>query len=327
MGPAALREVLKSLPVSQDPRLLVSGATFDDAGVYKLREDLALVQTVDFFTPIVDDPYTFGEIAAANAFSDIYAMGAVPLTALNITCFPVQGMDLDILSQILAGGAAKVKEAGALLVGGHTVEDPEPKYGLAVTGVVHPARILTNAGACPGDVLVLTKPLGTGVIATAVKAELASPEVQAAAILTMRTLNREASQVAVAVGVHAVTDITGFGFLGHAAEMAEAGQVSLEVQAGQFPFLPGAEELANMGLVPAGAYRNREYLGDKISFDSEVPDAHRDLLFDPQTSGGLLIAVAPEKMEELEAGLKAKGTVAAVVGRVEAGAPRIAVHK
>lgn len=327
MGPAALREVLKSLPVSQDPRLLVSGATFDDAGVYKLREDLALVQTVDFFTPIVDDPYTFGEIAAANALSDIYAMGAVPLTALNITCFPVQGMDLDILGQILAGGAAKVKEAGALLVGGHTVEDPEPKYGLAVTGVVHPARILTNAGAHPGDLLVLTKPLGTGVIATAVKAELAGPEVEAAAIAAMRTLNREASQVAVAAGVHAVTDITGFGFLGHAAEMAEASQVSLEVEAGRFPFLPGAEELANMGLVPAGAYRNREYLGDKISFDSEVADAHRDLLFDPQTSGGLLIAVAREKVEELETGLKAKGTAAAVVGRVEAGAPRITVHK
>lgn len=306
----------------------MSGATFDDAGVYKLNEDLALVQTVDFFTPIVDDPYTFGEIAAANALSDVYAMGAVPLTALNITCFPVQTMDLGILTQILAGGAAKVQEAGALLVGGHTVEDPEPKYGLAVTGIVHPAKLLTNAGACPGDLLVLTKPLGTGVVATAVKAEMAGPEAQAAAIAAMRALNREASQAALAVGAHAVTDITGFGFLGHAAEMAEASQVSLEVQAGRFPFLPGAEELAHMGLVPAGAYRNREYLGDKVVFDEQVPERHRDLLFDPQTSGGLLISVPEEKAEELLARLEEGGVVgAAVVGRVKAGAPKITVYK
>ena len=296
--------------------MLVGLHTADDAAVYQITEELALIQTVDFITPVVDDPYIFGQIAAANALSDVYAMGGQPILALNIVCFP-NCLPVDTLGQILKGGAGKVKEAGAIIAGGHTVQDDEPKYGLSVTGLAHPREIITNASARPGDLLVLTKSLGTGIINTAGKAELASREAFQAAVERMVALNDGASLAMKEAGAHACTDITGFGLLGHAAEMARASKMSIILRWAKIPLLPQVAELASMGLVPAGAYRNRDFLNAEVSFDQEIPPEHRAILFDPQTSGGLLIAIAEEKADSLLKSLMEKGvSEARPIGRV-----------
>ena len=315
-----MAQVLRHLTTTQqDPRLLVGLDTTDDAAVYRLTATEALIQTVDFFTPVVDDPYQFGQIAAANALSDVYAMGGRPLVALNIACFPTC-LPVETLAQILQGGADKVREAGALVAGGHTVEDDVPKYGLSVTGVVHPQEVLTNAGAQVGDVLVLTKPLGTGIILTAAKAGLVPGELLAAAVASMVTLNRGAALAMGQVGVNGCTDVTGFGFLGHLAELASASKVAVEVFAQAVPVLPQVVELASMGILPGGAHRNRDYLEAVVTFDPDVDQAWQDVFFDPQTSGGLLISVRPDKAQQLLVALEQQGVVGArVVGRVVAG--------
>jgi len=274
-----------------------------------------LIQTLDFFTPIVDDPYLFGQIAAANSLSDVYAMGGKPLTAMNIVTFPVCRLDAEVLLAILSGGQQKIAEAGAVMVGGHTIDDDEPKYGLSVTGTVHPSRILTNAGAQVGDALILTKAIGTGVLYTALRAELFADGVTAAA-QSMAQLNRYAAEVMEKYTVHSCTDITGFGLLGHAYEMSSASGVELQIDSGAIPLLPDAAAAATMGLVPAGAYANREYL-KLIFFDSGVPVNIQDLLFDPQTSGGLLISLPSEQAESIVQEMKSAGVAAATcIGRV-----------
>ena len=316
MGPAALSQVLRQLPKSEDPNLLVGLDTSDDAAVYKMSEEMALIQTIDFFTPVVDDPYLFGQVSAANALSDIYAMGGSPLLALNIVCFP-DCLPREVLLQILLGGADKVREAGAVIAGGHTVSDDEPKYGLAVTGLVHPKEVITNAGARPGDLLVLTKPLGTGIISTALKADMIMEEVYGKFVASMVALNREPSLVMKEAGAHACTDVTGFGLLGHAAEMAQASGVSLILHQGEIPLLPQVGDLAAMGIIPAGAYNNRDYLEDKVVFDPGITQAEQAILFDPQTSGGLFIAVRAEKAGMLVNRLSRHGAgEARVVGQV-----------
>lgn len=328
MGPGTLSQILQMLPpqVLQSPDLIVGIETIDDAGVYRLTEDIALIQTVDFFTPIVDDPYLFGQIAAANALSDIYAMGGRPLTALNLVCFPSRKLDIAVLGEILRGGAEKIAEAGAILVGGHSIEDEEPKYGLAVTGVVHPEKVVTNCGARPGDKLILTKPLGTGILATALKAELAGPEVEAEMARWMAQLNRQAAEAMVEVGVHGCTDVTGFGLLGHCLELAQGSSVGVVLQSRDIPLLPRALEFAAMGLVPAGAYANKRHVERKVNFVDQVNEALRDILWDPQTSGGLLIAVPEEKASLLMDRLHARGVEAAkIIGEVVPGAGEIYV--
>lgn len=292
--------------------------TFDDAGVYKLRDDLALIQTLDFFTPMVDDPYLFGQIAAANALSDVYAMGGTPLTAMNIATFPRCG-DLDAFAEILRGGAEKIREAGALLIGGHTVDDKEPKYGLSVTGTAHPDQIWTNSGARPGDTLLLTKKLGNGILATALKGGLLDAAMEAAVAAEMAGLNKRAAEAAQGGQITAVTDITGFGFLGHLGEMAAGSGAAAQVWADQLPLWPEALELAEMGIIPAGAHTNRTYLGDRISFQPGVSQARQDILFDPQTSGGLLIAAGPADLTPLEERLQSAGVPYRLVGRIVAG--------
>ena len=292
--------------------------TADDAGVYQLTADMALLQTVDFFTPIVDDPYTFGQVAVANALSDVYAMGGHPLTAMNIVCFPVNTMDLSILREILAGGLDKMREANVVLVGGHSVEDPELKYGLSVTGVIHPDKVLTNTGAKAGDRLLLTKPLGTGIINTAVKGEMANQESVTRALECMTQLNKAASEAMGDFSVHACTDITGFGLLGHAAEMIEGTDIGMILDSGAIPLLPDVQELVETGMVPAGAYRNKEFRSGMVQTDPGVPEWQLDVFFDPQTSGGLLIALSPQEAETLltrlrEAGLKDTALVGEIV--------------
>lgn len=269
--------------------------TSDDAAIYKINDETAMIQTVDFFTPVVDDPYTFGQIAAANALSDVYAMGGEPKVALNIVCFP-NCLDVEILGEILRGGADKVKETGAVLVGGHSVQDDEPKYGLCVSGFVHPDKVYKNHGAAAGDVLILTKKVGSGVINTAVKGGMASAEAEAAAVAVMSRLNKTAKRVSERYTVHACTDITGFGVIGHCCEMAEASEVSLELYTGSINYIEGAVEYASMGLVPAGAYSNMGHRQDQVE-KGGIEDVYEDLLYDPQTSGGLLFAV-PEKEAE-----------------------------
>lgn len=266
--------------------------TSDDAAIYRITDEIAMIQTVDFFTPIVDDPFLFGQIAAANSLSDIYAMGGTPKLALNVVGFP-NCLDPGILGDILVGGASKVKEAGAVLAGGHSVQDEEPKYGLCVTGFVHPEKIWRNYGAIPGDVLILTKPIGNGIINTALKAEVASAGAVAAAQEAMVQLNSKARMILEHYPVHACTDVTGFGLMGHGVEMAEGSRVSLIIDAGQIPYLPDALEYAQMGLIPAGAYKNRNYFGEKVDLNG-CKEAYADIMFDPQTSGGLLVSVARE---------------------------------
>ncbi len=297
--------------------MLVGLETSDDAGVYLLDDGIALVQTADFFTPIVDDPFTFGQVAVVNALSDVYAMGGRPLTALNLVAFPIKTLSPSILTEILRGGLSKMEEAGVALVGGHTVEDPEIKYGLAVTGIVHPDKIISNAKAKPGDWLVLTKPLGTGVISTALKGEMASGEAVQKMVECMITLNRKASEWMQALGAHACTDITGFGFIGHALEMASASQVGLVIQAKNIPLFPKALEYAAMGLIPGGAHSNRQFFSCKVEVDPAVSSLLIDLLYDPQTSGGLLVSLPPGEAEKMVTALHQDGhTDTAIVGEV-----------
>ena len=292
----------------------------EDAGVYKLTEELAIVQTVDFFTPIVDDAYQFGRIAAANALSDIYAMGGKPLTALNIVCFPQKVMDISVLRDVLRGGLDKMHQADVILVGGHTVEDPELKYGLAVTGTVHPDKVIRNNTARAGDRLVLTKPLGTGIISTAVKAGKADAQAIKSVIDSMDSLNRSASELMVALGVNACTDITGFGLFGHAAEMIENSEVGMVIDSSAVPFFPGAKKLAEEGMIPGGLNRNRDFRKNMVDIDTNTPKFLEDILFDPQTSGGLLITVPKAKAHVLLEQLHERGVVkAAIIGEVTAG--------
>lgn len=308
---------MRQMPPMMADDLIVSAATLDDAAVYRLRDDLAVVATIDVFTPVVDDPYDFGAIAAANALSDIYAMAATPLFALNFAGFPRSVLSLDVLAEIQRGGAEKILEAGAVVVGGHTVDDPEPKFGMAVIGTVHPDVLITNAGARPGDVLVLTKPIGTGVISTALKHDAAPEGLLAEATRSMRTLNREAAEVASRFGAHAMTDISGFGLLGHAREMMVASSCSATVFANHVPVFSEVRELIAAGEVPGGTQRNLESLGSDVLWETDLSSDDRFLLADAQTSGGLLIAIPPEDETSLRMALNAAGVpVAATVARV-----------
>ena len=290
MGPGDLSRALAALPTNSDPRLIVGRETFDDAGVFRLSDDLALVQTVDFFAPIVDDPYDFGQIAAANALSDVYAMGGQPLTAMNIVAFPTADLPIEILTEVLRGGQDKVHEAGALIVGGHTVVDSELKYGLAVTGRAHPDHLLTNAGATAGDQLILTKPIGSGILATAAKRGQLSPEAQRPMLEAMKSLNGAASRAALAVGARCATDITGFGLLGHLSHVARASNVTLRIRRDAVPLFAGVREAVRGGAVTDGSKRNAAYLSDMVRWLPEN-DEDRAILTDPQTSGGLVVAV------------------------------------
>ncbi len=308
--------ILKALPPITDPRVLVG--TEDDAGVYRITDDVAIVQTVDFFTPIVDDPYDFGAIAAANALSDIYAMGAKPLTALNLAAFPKDG-PLEVLGEIMRGGAEKAREAGVSVIGGHSIDDKEPKYGMAVTGVVHPGNIILKSGASPGDRLVLTKPLGIGIISTAIKIGRASDELIAAAVRQMKTLNKNAAEAMIETGVKGATDVTGFGLLGHLHELLHRSCVSGRIRFSNVPFIPGIETLAKFS-VPAGTRANLRYVSDKTVWDEGFTETEKLMLADAQTSGGLLIAVSPDKLDALLAGLAARGVeTRAVIGEVVEG--------
>ncbi len=326
VGGGVLAQLLGDLQVRRDENLLVGYDKADDASVYRISDELALVQTVDFFPPIADDPYLFGQIAATNALSDVYAMGGEPKLALNLLCIP-ESLPDEAVRGILRGGYDKVYEAGALITGGHSIFDPEPKYGLAVTGFVHPDRILTNAGAKPGDVLFLTKPLGIGVVTTAAKAELCPPESLAAAHRLMTTLNKSARDVMVRFRVHACTDVTGFGFLGHLSEMAQGSGVAVTVDTATVDFLPGALELAADGLLPEGMYRNRRYAGTVVDA-GDTPVAVQDLLYDPQTAGGLLMAVDPADADALYEALRGAVPSAQRVGTVSvyAGGPYITLR-
>lgn len=302
----------------QHPDLLVGFDTSDDAAVYRLTDDLCVVQTVDFFPPIVDDPYDFGAIAAANAFSDVYAMGGTPLLALNTVCFP-EDLDKAILIEILRGGADVAAEAGVLIVGGHTIRDPEPKYGMAVTGTVHPDRIVTNATARPGDQLVLTKPIGTGVIATAAKAQATDAATLGGAVSTMRRLNRAASEAMLAVGPNSATDVTGFGLAGHLVSMMKASGTTAHLRLGGVPLLPGTRELVERGFVPGGTRRNLESLASSVAWDASLTEDDRLILCDAQTSGGLLISMAADRVPALLKELSDRDTLGAVVGDVSDG--------
>jgi selenide,water dikinase len=310
---------LHELEVTRHPSLLVGLDEADDAGVYQLADGTALVQTVDFFTPIVDDPFDWGRIAAANALSDVYAMGGTPLTALSIVGWPRDDLPLDMLAEVQRGGAAVLMEAGCTLLGGHSIDDREPKYGLAVTGVIDPAVMMTNGAARVGDQLVLTKPLGTGLIATAIKRDRATPEQTEAAIEVMTTLNRTAAEIAVAQGVRMATDVTGFGLLGHLGEVVSGSGVGARVDHRWVPLLPGVEELAEAGVIPGGTGRNADAIAEFTNFH-EVDDVHRILLADAQTSGGLLLAVPSDRCDELVSALGEAGTPAAeVVGEIVEG--------
>jgi selenide, water dikinase len=318
LAPGSLAAVLSRLPKQSDPNLLVGFDTSDDAGIYRIAPDLALVQTVDFFTPLVDDPFIFGQIAATNALSDVYAMGGRPLTALSIVCFPQDG-NLDVLESIMRGGIAKMREAGCVVVGGHSVRDAEIKFGYAVTGLIDPDRVFTNTGAVAGDTLILTKPIGTGVITTALKRGLAKPNWVENAVQSMTTLNRAASEiVAGAAGVHAMTDVTGFGLMGHGRELALGSGVTIEILVEQVPRIEGALDAIHLGAIPAGLLANRDF-AECVSADapgSHIADDLRTLLYDPQTAGGLLISVAPDHAEAMLASLRRAGLNAAKIGSV-----------
>ena len=302
VGAGVLAQLLEGIQVHSDPNLLVGFDRSDDASVYKLSEELALVQTVDFFPPIADDPYTFGAIAAANALSDVYAMGGEPKLALNIMAIPKK-MPKEAVHELLRGGYDKVYEAGALITGGHSILDEEPKYGLAVTGFVHPEKLLSNSGAQPGDVLFLTKPIGIGILTTAAKVDMVSEETYAKALQQMMTLNKSARDVIVNYRVHACTDVTGFGLLGHACEMAQGSDVELHLNVDRIDLIPEALELATIGILPEGMYRNRDFAESFVDA-GRVSLAKQDMLYDPQTSGGLLIAVHPEDADAMYADLK-----------------------
>ena len=305
--------MLRRLPTLSHPDVIVGTETSDDAGVFRLRPDLAIVNTVDFFTPIVDDPFVFGQIAAANALSDVYAMGADPVTAMNIVGFPKATLDIEVLGDILEGGLDRAREAGAVVIGGHTIIDQELKYGMAVTGVVHPDKVIRNVGVRPGDALVLTKPLGTGIVTTALKQRKASDAVVNAAVDSMVALNKTASLVARTFPVHACSDVTGFGLLGHGTEMAMGSGVSIVFHARSLPLLPGARRLAKAGFLTGGCKRNRSWLADKVIVGPKVPAGFEDIAFDPQTSGGLLIALPATRADRLVKALRARGVDAATI--------------
>jgi selenide,water dikinase len=288
---------LCDIPKNEDPALIVGYETSDDAAVYQLDEKTGLIQTLDFFTPIVDDPFDFGQIAAANALSDVYAMGGTPRVAMNIVCFP-NSLDTSILKEILRGGAEKVKESGAVLAGGHSIEDNEPKYGLSVTGIVDPMHIWQNTGAQVGDIVILTKPLGMGILTTALKEGMVDQETIAWITKIMGTLNKYAADAVKAFDIHACTDITGFGLMGHALEMAEGSQVTLELSLNSIPYIGAALPLAEMGIIPAGAYRNQAHVMPKTAFEGDLSVALMDICYDPQTSGGLLIALPEAQAED-----------------------------
>ncbi len=312
-----LAEALKSLPQSRHPDLIVGFNKADDAGVFRLSENLALVQTVDFFPPIVDDPYWFGQIAAANALSDVFAMGGKPITALNIVGFPASTMPLSILTDILRGGAEKVEEAGAVVVGGHSIKDKELKFGISVTGIVDPHKVVTNSGAKPGDVIFLTKPLGTGLITTGIKRGKVSDDLAMTAIRTMAALNRTAAELMVRHAAHAATDITGYGLLGHAYEMASGSNVSIRIDAQSLPLLPDVLQLAELGMIPGGANDNRKYLEPFVSIAESVDKNLEAVMYDPQTSGGLFIALPESHVSAFLADARGSGLLAAQIGRVE----------
>jgi selenide,water dikinase len=310
--------VLGGLHIPQHPNLLVGIETADDAGVYLLRDDLALVQTVDFFTPIVDDPYDYGRISALNSINDVWAMGGTPITALAITCFPKKGLDFAILADIMRGGLDVLTEHGVALVGGHSVDDQQIMFGYAVTGTIHPQRIITNRGAQVGDVIILTKPIGTGVISTGIKRAVAAPEVMQASLATMLLAGREAAAAMQEFGAHAATDVTGFALMGHAWELARASNVTLELEAARVPLIPGALELAAQGLLTSGDKTNRQYVGDDVRLSETVSPTLASLLFDPQTAGGLLISIAFDRADALLARLHERYAAAAVIGRATA---------
>jgi len=318
LNPAGLHEALRGLEVRKDPRVLVSSENMDDAGVFLMSEDVALIQTVDFFTPILDDPYDFGQVAAANALSDVYAMGGEPLTALNVVCFPDMEMPVSLLGEILKGGADKLNEAGVILLGGHTVSDTELKYGLSVTGVVRPDKILRSQGAKPGDSVVLTKPLGTGILSTALKRGKLGPEPLAALTSCMAALNRSAMEIARKFTIHAAKDITGFGLAGHSAEMAEASGVTIEIVLDDLVPLPETLSFIEGGVTTGGEQANRKYLTDRYKVvGRQQNDPRLALSFDPQTSGGLFFAVASDEADELVKSLHAAGlTDSRCIGRV-----------
>jgi selenide,water dikinase len=303
---------LHELPKFKNSDMLVGTETGDDAGVYRLRPDLAIVNTVDFFTPIVDDPYIFGQISAANSLSDVYAMGGDPVTCMNIVCFPKGKMDIEILGEILKGGAEKVKESGAVVIGGHSIIDEEIKFGMAVTGVIHPDKIFRNVGVQEGDVLILTKALGTGIIATALKKGKASDESVNEAVKSMTTLNAAASMVARKHSVHACSDVTGFGILGHALGMASGSGVTLVIESAKMPLLRRAASLAEKGYITGGCKRNREYLNDKMAIDKSIREGLIEVALDPQTSGGLLLAIGKRHAAKLLDELHGAGVTQAV---------------
>ncbi len=296
--------------------MIVGIETADDAGVYRLSDDLALVQTVDFFTPIVDDPFDYGRISALNSINDVWAMGGTPVTALAVTCFPKKGIDFSILGEIMRGGLSVLTEHGVALIGGHSVDDPQIMFGYAVTGTIHPRQIITNRNARPNDVLILTKPIGTGVISTGIKFGKAAREVIEASLQTMLLAGREAAALMREAGAHAATDVTGFALLGHAWEMARGSNITLEIEAARVPLISGARRLAAQGLLTSGDKSNRQYVGDDVTISDDVSPEMTSLLFDPQTAGGLLISIASERADELLARLRETYPEAAIIGRV-----------
>lgn len=314
IGPETLSKILDKLPKMHNENLMVGIETSDDAAVYKINDDVATIQTLDFFTPVVDDPYMFGQIAAANSLSDVYAMGGKPTVAMNIVCFP-NCLNIEILGEILKGGADKVIEAGAVIIGGHSVSDDEPKYGLSVMGLVHPEKILKNYGSKVGDVLILTKPLGTGILTTAIKAEMASQEAYNQGIKIMSTLNKYAGEIITKYNITACTDVTGFSLMGHGYEMASASNVTFKLFKDKLPIIQSVKEYAKMGLVPAGTYNNRSYLDGKFEL-KDVDEFLQDILFDPQTSGGLLVSVPKDEGVKLLSELETLEIEAAIIGEV-----------
>ena len=316
VGAGVLANLLEGIRVHEDPNLLVGFDKSDDASVYKVSDELALVQTVDFFPPIADDPYLFGQIAATNALSDVYAMGGRPAVAMNLLCVPCS-LPQEVIRRILEGGHQKAVEAGCVIAGGHTIQDHEPKYGLCVTGYVHPDRVLRNVGAQPGDALILTKPIGTGVLTTAAKADMLEPEQYDRLVRSMATLNAAAAErITACPHIHACTDVTGFGLLGHSDEMARGSGVTVRLYSRRIPLLPGALKLAESGILPAGAYRNMAYVRPRLSVADTVPQALADLIADPQTSGGLLVALPVEEAGALARDLRACCPESAVIGTV-----------
>ena len=315
VGAGTLVHLLEGFKTHTDPRLIVGYDKSDDASVFVINEDTALVQTTDFFPPIVDDPFLYGQIAAANALSDVYAMGGEPKLALNIMCL-AEGMDSKTVQDILRGGYDKAYEAGAIITGGHTIQGAEPIYGLAVSGFVHPDKVLTNSGAKPGDALILTKPLGIGILTTSAKADMVAKDVLDRIYAQMATLNKKARDIMVKYSVHSCTDVTGFALMGHGFEMAQGSDCTIHIQTNQVPYHPEAYELAEMGFIPAGAYRNREYAEAGVKNVAGIPRAMEDILFDPQTSGGLLIALPADEAQECLKELKEQIPQAAIIGYV-----------